>query len=59
MNGTPLGQRAMEEKDKQSQTKEIKLLRQLLRSDDSTKREELLTDGLMYNFLFGDKNLNK
>jgi|AntRauTorckE5430_2_1112549.scaffolds.fasta_scaffold11869_1 hypothetical protein len=39
-----LGQRAMEEKDKQSQTKEIKLLRQLLRTDDSTKREELLTD---------------
>jgi hypothetical protein len=39
-----LGQRAMEEKDKQSQTKEIKLLRQLLRTDESEKREELLTD---------------
>lgn len=39
-----LGERAMEEKDKQSQTKEIKLLRQLLRTDESEKREELLTD---------------
>lgn len=39
-----LGERAMEEKDKQSQTKEIRLLRQLLRTDDSAKREELLTD---------------
>lgn len=39
-----LGQRAMEEKDKQSQTKEIKLLRQLLRTDEAEKREELLTE---------------
>ena len=39
-----LGERAMEEKDKSSQTKEIKLLRQLLRTDETEKREELLTD---------------
>jgi len=39
-----LAARASEEKDKQSQTKEIKLLRQLLRNDESEKREELLTD---------------
>lgn len=39
-----LGKRAMEEKDKQSQTKEIKLLRQLLRTDEAEKREELLTE---------------
>jgi len=39
-----LRQRAMAEKDKQSATKEIKLLRQLLREPDSNKREELLTD---------------
>ena len=39
-----LGQRAIEEKDKLSQTKEIKLLRKLLRTDDSDKREELLAD---------------
>ncbi len=39
-----LSKRAMEEKDKQSQTKEIKLLRQLLRSDDAEEREALLTD---------------
>lgn len=36
--------RAMAEKDKQSATKEIKLLRQLLREPDSNKREQLLTD---------------
>lgn len=39
-----LGERAMEEKDKQSSSKEIKLLRQLLRTDDETKRQEILTD---------------
>lgn len=39
-----LRQRAMTEKDKQSSTKEIKLLRQLLRESDSNKREELLTE---------------
>ena len=39
-----LGKRAMQEKDKLSQTKEIKLLRQLLRTDDSNEREVLLTD---------------
>ncbi len=39
-----LGERAMEEKDKQSQTKEIRLLRRLLRTDDTEKREQLLTD---------------
>jgi hypothetical protein len=39
-----LGQRAMEEKDKQSSTKEIKLLRQLLRTDDETVRQTLLED---------------
>jgi hypothetical protein len=39
-----LGERAMEEKDKQSQTKEIRLLRRLLRTDDPSKRDELLTD---------------
>lgn len=39
-----LGERAMEEKDKQSQTKEIKLLRQLLRTDEPEKRDVLLTD---------------
>ena len=38
-----LRQRAMTEKDKQSSTKEIKLLRQLLREPDSNKREDLLT----------------
>lgn len=36
--------RAMAEKDKSSATKEIKLLRQLLRESDSNKREQLLTD---------------
>lgn len=39
-----LRERAMAEKDRQSTSKEIKLLRQLLREDDSNKREELLTD---------------
>ena len=39
-----LRKRAMNEKDKQSATKEIKLLRQLLREDDSNAREQLLTD---------------
>ncbi len=39
-----LGQRAMEEKDKQSSSKEIKLLRQLLRTDDENKRTALLED---------------
>lgn len=41
---TRLRKRAMQEKDKQTETKEIKLLRQLLREPDSTAREELLTD---------------
>lgn len=41
---TKLRKRAMAEKDKQSASKEIKLLRQLLREDDQNKREELLTD---------------
>lgn len=39
-----LRKRAMNEKDKQSASKEIKLLRQLLREDDSNAREQLLTD---------------
>lgn len=39
-----LRQRAMAEKDKQSASKEIKLLRQLLREDDQNKREALLTE---------------
>lgn len=39
-----LQKRAMEEKDKQSSTKEVKLLRQLLREDDPAKREELLEE---------------
>lgn len=39
-----LGERAVEEKDKQSKTKEIRLLRRLLRTDDASKREELLTE---------------
>lgn len=41
---TKLRKRAMMEKDRQSATKEIKLLRQLLREDDQIKREELLTE---------------
>lgn len=36
--------RAMSEKDKQSASKEIKLLRQLLRESDSNTREQLLID---------------
>lgn len=36
--------RAMAEKDKQSASKEIKLLRQLLREPEQNKREELLED---------------
>lgn len=39
-----LGKRASEEKDKQSQTKEIRLLRQLLRADSQDERESLLTE---------------
>mmetsp|Transcript_17470 Transcript_17470/g.26723 ORF Transcript_17470/g.26723 Transcript_17470/m.26723 type:complete len:523 (-) Transcript_17470:40-1608(-) len=39
---TKLKRRAMEEKDKQSASKEIELLRKLLRTDDSTEREKLL-----------------
>ena len=39
-----LGQRAMAEKDKQSSSKEIKLLRQLLREDDSNTREQILEE---------------
>ena len=39
-----LRERAISEKDKQSASKEIKLLRQLLRTDDQNKREELLTE---------------
>lgn len=39
-----LGNRAMEEKDKQTSTKEIKLLRQLLRTDETSERETLLED---------------
>jgi len=36
--------RASDEKDKQSSTKEVALLRKLLRTDDSIKREEILED---------------
>ena len=39
-----LRKRAMAEKDKQSASKEIKLLRQLLRESDSNVREQLLTE---------------
>jgi hypothetical protein len=39
-----LGKRASEEKDKQSQTKEIRLLRQLLRAESQDERENLLTE---------------
>eukprot|EP00569_Conticribra_weissflogii_P007266 CAMPEP_0171329792 /NCGR_PEP_ID=MMETSP0878-20121228/1538_1 /TAXON_ID=67004 /ORGANISM="Thalassiosira weissflogii, Strain CCMP1336" /LENGTH=534 /DNA_ID=CAMNT_0011829909 /DNA_START=259 /DNA_END=1863 /DNA_ORIENTATION=- len=41
---TRLRKRAMQEKDKQSATREIKLLRQLLRESNSSEREKLLTD---------------
>jgi hypothetical protein len=37
-----LRERAMDEKDKQQQSKEIRLLRQLLRTDDPAKRETIL-----------------
>jgi hypothetical protein len=36
--------RAMDEKDKQSSSKEIRLIRQLLRTDDAVEREKLLED---------------
>ena len=39
-----LRERAMTEKDKQSASKEIKLLTQLLREPDQVKREDLLTE---------------
>lgn len=39
-----LKERALQEKDKQSTSKEIKLLRQLLRESDKNKREALLED---------------
>ena len=39
-----LGERAMEEKDKEKSSKEIKLLRKLLRTDDETVRQQLLED---------------
>ena len=41
---TRLRKRAVQEKDKQSATKEIKLLRQLLREPDKEERETILTD---------------
>jgi hypothetical protein len=39
-----LRKRAVEEKDKQVSSKEIRLIRQLLRTDDATQREKLLED---------------
>jgi len=39
-----LKKRAVEEKDKQMTSKEIRLLRQLLRSDDAAEREKILED---------------
>jgi hypothetical protein len=39
-----LANRAMEEKDKQTSTKEIKLLRKLLRTDETSEREAILED---------------
>ena len=39
-----LRKRAVQEKDKQSASKEIKLLRQLLRENDSNEREKILTE---------------
>jgi hypothetical protein len=39
-----LRRRAMDEKDKQSSSKEIRLIRQLLRTDDAVEREKLLED---------------
>lgn len=41
---TKLRERAMAEKDKQSASKEIRLLRQLLRETDSNEREKLLEE---------------
>lgn len=39
-----LAKRALDEKDKQSTSKEIRLIRQLLRTDDAGEREKLLED---------------
>lgn len=39
-----LRKRAIEEKDKQTQSKEIRLLRRLLRTDDPTEREKILEE---------------
>ena len=39
-----LRRRAMEEKDKQSSSKEVRLIRQLLRANDSAEREKILED---------------
>lgn len=39
-----LRKRANEEKDKQSTSKEVRLIRQLLRADDSNEREKILED---------------
>jgi hypothetical protein len=39
-----LGNRAMEEKDKESSSKEIRLLRRLLRTEDENKRQEILEE---------------
>lgn len=39
-----LSKRAVEEKDKQMSSKEIRLIRKLLRSDDSAEREKILED---------------
>ena len=39
-----LRKRAMDEKDKQAQSKEIRLLRKLLRTDDAAERESILED---------------
>lgn len=39
-----LRERALDEKDKQTSSKEIRLLRQLLRTDDAAKREKLLEE---------------
>uniref|UniRef100_A0A6U6I2K0 Uncharacterized protein n=1 Tax=Odontella aurita TaxID=265563 RepID=A0A6U6I2K0_9STRA len=42
-----LGNRAAQEKDKQSSSKEIKLLRQLLREEDAAEREKILEDAFI------------
>lgn len=39
-----LKKRAIDEKDKQAQSKEIRLLRKLLRTDDAAEREKILED---------------